>query len=387
MRYLLVILFLCISALLYAQQQTGIDTTQKGCYVYKTAFLPPLTPDELDHWQYVMDKQQGIMGNDFWGKQEIGTAGLRRPLTFARKWYWTWLKPYIRKQDMGKAYKQTLCGTIVQTYHTLSSKAESLFFEDNDLSLHISPDKDFAYMLDQVPTIERSLECELDMKDIIGLDCLHCGHTAHQTNDNVCVYGVWANDAMHQTFLLTVEIGMAIKKKDHVEIHPREQTWWKKQYNDTTRYYCLLAADASKRFFDPERLDPYHGTQLGAWATTPMLGVFALAFEKKIAQKTLHYVLNWIDDSNAQIINPNAYTQYMLLADSDTVAIMDIPAAVASYYKVSFYNIGIDVDNNVKGFMAIESAVGAKGATPQKDMGGHLFYWVEQISEKLKIKN
>lgn len=341
--------------------------------------LPQLNAQQLKQWQWATEKQQSIIGNDFEGKQEIGTAAIRRPFTFAKKWQLAWLRPYTKKTDNGKAYKQTLCGTIHDVHHTLSSKAESIFFTDNDLSLFIAPDKDFDYMLREVPTVEHSIECEIDMKNIAQMDYLKNGHTAHKADDNVCVYGVWTNDVMHQTFLMTVEVGMNIEKKGHVEIHPREQTWWQKQYGDTTRYYCHLASDASKRFFIPNRLDPYKGTNLGNWTTAPLKGTFAIAFQKNTNEPTPQYRIHLTDSLNAQATNQQAYTQYELIAQQQTIAHIAIPENISPLFFASFQKVGLDTQGNIKGFLVIETTVGKQGNTYKEQEGGHIVFWVEKL--------
>jgi hypothetical protein len=372
MKYFLIIPTLFCWVLAYAQTDNIDHHTQN------IALLPQLNAQQLQQWQWAVEKQQGIIGNDFAGKEEIGTASLRRPFSFAKKWQLAWLRPYIRQQDAGKAYKQTLCGTINSTYHTFSSKMESVFFEDNDLSLHIIPDRAFDYMLREVPTIERTIECEIDMYNIQQMKYLKNGHTAHYDNDKVCVYGPWVNDVMHQTFLLTVEVGMDIEKKGHVEIHPREQTWWQKQSGDTTRYYCHLTCDESKRFFLNNRIDPYKGTNLGNWTNAPLKGTFALAFEQKPNSKPLQYKLYLTDSLQVQS-NQLFYTHYTLSVAEQTVATVELPAAIASLFAVSFRQVGLDAQGNIKGFLVLEANVGRKGNTSKEDLGGHLMFWLARF--------
>lgn len=342
--------------------------------VQHVAELLPLDTTQLQQWHRATETQYGIIGNDFEGRQEIGTAALKRSLTFAKKWRFNWLMPFVRATDNGKAYKQTLCGTLHHTYDNLSTAAEAMFFSDNDLSLHIIPDLPYEYLLLEVPTIERTIEAEIDLKDFAQMQHLKTGNSAHMVNDKVCVYGPWTNDMMHQKWLVSLDLDASIDKKAHVEIHPREQTWWRKQYGNATYYYCQLACDNSNRFFDPKQYDPYKGTRLGLWTKPPLTGSFAIAFEKKHNQPALHYSLQIIDSYHANAY-AHSYEYVQLVVGNEIIATVQIPQG--SLFSVSFPSVGTDESGYIKGFCVISASVGGE-TEKQQPTGGHLLFAVRQ---------
>lgn len=329
------------------------------------------------------NKQLGIIGNDYRGPQELGSACIQRAsnnlfipdnLNF---WY-----PQRRKRDHRNVvfYKHTLAGTVKEAQQENISGT----YQDYDVTIHITPDADYNYLVTDahrreftklmkaeyagtrvLPLIRdqgqhdcndtqsrsefTSLEAEIAPeqwpkgKHLFGRSRL-ADLCLQRVGQKMCVYGPWIYDEGHCC---------------HPEIHPAEQLWWSSPLGSGRQYNCNVVCDASGRFWWRSQMDD--GTKLKPWAEPPIRGLFAIAFEVPLAATTslqqvgLKFEVDYLDHYNL-IEYPNADQVYTLVHAGKPIVTF-VPHNNA--FKVSFENIGLDqARNSVKGFLVIETSVG-----------------------------
>ena len=329
-------------------------------------------------WERAVNNQLGIIGNDYRGIEEIGSACFQRGsnnnfipdnLNF---WY-----PQKRKRDhRDKAYhKHTLTGTVREARQANISGT----YKDYDVNIDIVPDPHCMYMLTENHRREymglmstqwhASLhksgqpDCN-DAKSIAAFERVEAeiaesywpkgNHTYGrarladltliQTGKKMCVYGPWIYDKGHCC---------------QPEIHPAEQLWWNNPIEDGKKYNLNVLCDASRRFWWRDQMDD--GTKLRPWAAPPVKGLFAIAFEVSLGTETninttyKKFEVSYIDHYNL-ISYPNANQVYNLVYQGKPL-VSFIPHNDA--FKVSYEHVGrIPGTNKIRGFLVIETSVG-----------------------------
>lgn len=346
--------------------------------------LGKLPYDAKQRWDLAMNKQEGIIGNDFRGSEEIGSACFERASNnfaipdFINFWY-----PQKQQNDHRSVvyFKRTLAGIL----HEAKQFEHSGTFPDYDINLDIIPDESYKYLLRDahpreytgimateywatriIPFLEDQgqhdcddlssreeftyLEAEIAPEywpqgDHLFGRALFADMTLIRTGKRICVYGPWIYDVGHCC---------------HPEIHPAEQVWWSEPVNGGVQYYCNVFCDASGRFFWRKQMDD--GTKLHPWAAPPVKGLFAIAFSVPLASTTANvgyttkkFEVGNIEDHNV-IEFPNGNQVYNLVYQGRTL-VSFLPHNDA--FKVSYENVGFDAaTNSVNGFLVIETAVG-----------------------------
>lgn len=331
-------------------------------------------------WDRAMNKQEGVIGNDYRGIEEIGSAAFERASnnTFIPDnlnfWY-----PQKQPNDHRSVvyFKRTLTGTVKSARQVNIAGT----FQDYDINVDIIPDPEYMYLItdghrreytglmssqwtlsahqsgkpdcDQPSDIEAftRVECEIAEEywpqgnHLFGRAFL-TDLTLSRVNNKMCVYGPWIYDAGHCC---------------QPEIHPAEQLWWSLPLENGRKINLNVLCDASRRFLWRKQMDD--GTKLKPWAEPPIKGLFAIAFEyepgsdvaansynHKKFEVTNHYHHNVIE-------YPNANQTYNLVYNGKNI-VSFVPNNNA--FRVSFEHVGLvpGAPGKIRGFLVIETSVG-----------------------------
>ena len=303
------------------------------------------------------------------GSEEIGSAAFERAsnniaipdnLNF---WY-----PQKQPRDHRSVifFKRTLVGKL-DSVHIANINGT---YEDHDVNIDVIPNDKYQYLItDGHPREYTDImsarwnlslhqfgkpNCD-DPEDIAEANLIeaeiwpdsdvHSG-TAQTLNDlilargpqDIGLYGVWLYDKGHCC---------------HSEIHPAEQIWWRDDVSATERKYSFnLFCDASKRFWWRDQMDD--GTKLKPWGAPPIRGIFAIAFEVELGKPAVTFEVSNISDYNVAVI-PNGNQVYNLVYQNN-VLVTFVPHNDA--FNVTYENVGLTIDNKVRGFLVIETTVG-----------------------------
>lgn len=315
--------------------------------------------------------QMGIIGNDYRGREEIGTAAFERASnnTFIPDNFNFWY-PQRPPNDHRNPAKRTLSGQVIKAGQVNIQGT----FADFDVNIDIVPHPKYEYLVTtahkpEFTTIMKLQDVAYDIKDCppsfhaveaeIAEDYWPKGnHTfgrarltdmvLSRVSRGICVYGTWIYDMGHCC---------------HPEIHPAEQLWWSDSSNNRIKSNLNVVCDASRRFWWRSQMDD--GTKLKPWAEPPIKGLFAIAFEyalpnaaatASIGYNTLKFEADYIQHYNLAEY-PNANQTYNLVYNGKNI-VSFVPHNNA--FKVSFEHVGISPEDNnkIRGFLVLETSVG-----------------------------
>lgn len=331
-------------------------------------------------WDHAVAQQMGVIGSDFRGAEEIGSAAFERGSNNkfipdnVNFWY-----PQKQPRDTRPVvyFKRTLVGKVEDV--GIAKIAGT--YEDHDVDIYITPNEKYQYLITDghrrehtdIMAVQYAAKvagltetgqpsCD-DSKSIADFNMveaeilpnsdIHSG-TAQILNDRILargrqdigVYGPWIYDKGHCC---------------HSEIHPAEEIWWRDEISSTERRYTFCVfCDASKRFWWRDQMDD--GTKLKPWGAPPIKGLFAIAFEAELGKPALRFEVSNIDHWNVADV-PNGNQVYNLVYQNN-VLVTFIPHNDA--FKVTYENVGLTQDNKVRGFLVIETTVGTVTQTQTK---------------------
>jgi hypothetical protein len=333
--------------------------------------LAPQTPGEAMLWDHATADQMDIIGSDFRGVEEIGSAAFERGsnnrfIPDNMNFWYPQKEPRDPHDHRFVYFKRTLAGKVENT-HIANIEGT---YQDHDVNIDITPNDKYQNLLTNAHPREytdiMSAQWNLSFHQSGQPNCddsdsvaefgfieaeiqpnsdTHSA-TAQILNDrilgrgrqDICVYGPWIYDKGHCC---------------HAEIHPAEQIWWRDDISSTEKRYTLsVFCDASKRFWWRDQMDD--GTKLKPWGAPPITGLFAIAFEAEVGKDPLRYVVSNLDDYNVAVI-PNGNQIYNLVYQNNTLVTF-IPNNDA--FKVTYENVGSIAGNKVRGFLVIETTVG-----------------------------
>jgi hypothetical protein len=320
-------------------------------------------------WEHASQNLMGVIGNDYRGVEEIGSAAFERAshnvaipdnLNF---WY-----PQKQPRDHRAIvyYKRTLAGKM--DHVTITNEPDT--YKDHDVCIHILPNPKFQYLItdghpreytdlmdlrwelslhqsgqpscDDSASVEsfRFVEAEIQPSGNIGgpTPVLLRDLVATRASQDICVYGPWIFDAGHCC---------------HAEIHPAEQVWWRQDTGPTTRTYALnVFCDGSRRFLWRNQMDD--GSKLKPWGAPPIKGLFAIAFEAELGKPAVTFEVTDVDRFNVASF-PGANQAHTLVYQG-AVLVSFVPHTDA--FQVSFEKVGVVDGTKVRGFLVIETSVG-----------------------------
>jgi hypothetical protein len=322
----------------------------------------------------------GVIGNDYRGREEIGTAAFERASShmavpnFINFWY-----PQKQGKDQRSPayFKRTLTGTVIdsrQSYLEGSSYDIRKAFEDFDVNIDIKPDSAYRYLITDghkpehtvimksqyygsftksgsgdCPSAFNIVEAEISdhYQPPTGYKSKLVELNQKRIGKKICVYGPWIWDEGHCC---------------HPEIHPAEQLWWSQSEGNVIKFNLNVVCDASRRFWWRSQMDG--GTKLKPWAEPPIKGLFAIAFEyalpkadvTAVSYNTLKFEADHIQHYNLNE-NPNSNKTYNLVYNGQNI-VSFVPNNNA--FKVSFEHVGISPEDHqkIRGFLVLETSVG-----------------------------
>jgi hypothetical protein len=339
--------------------------------------LGPQTSGDFQTWAFAREHLMGLIGSDFHGLEEIGSAAFERASNnpvipdFFNFWY-----PQARPHDhrAGRFHKHTLAGKIVR-----ADIAEiSGTYQDHDVNIDVRPNPGFEYLIEEshpreytdIMSLQWTLsfhqkgqpncddpgslaeftyvECEVQPyhDETAAPAALLKNATVSRIGQDICVYGPWIYDKGHCC---------------HPEIHPAEQIWWREDASTTSRvFHCNVFVDASKRFWWRDQMDD--GTKLKPWGAPPIKGLFAIAFEAAIPQGPvvavgsgpLAYEVAEVDRFNVQ--GGQGPDAVHTLTHQGRTLVSFTPHS--DLFKVSWEKVGTDGGNKLRGFLVIECQAG-----------------------------
>jgi hypothetical protein len=310
----------------------------------------------------------GVIGNDFRGREEIGSAAFQRESnnTFIPDnlnfWY-----PQKQPGDLGTIvyFKRTLVGKIERAHVAEISGT----FQDHDVNIDITPNEKYRHLIDDAHPREYT--------DLMSLQWNLSGHTSGQPdcddNESIAEFNfieaeIQPNGDIHQvTGQRLVDLILARSHDDigvygpwifdkghccHPEIHPAEQIWWIEDIGTEKQYACCVFCDASKRFWWRDQMDD--GTKLKPWGAPPIKGLFAIAFEAKLGRPAVKFEVFTLENHNVSTI-PGSDQVYNLIYQNNKLVTF-IPHCEA--FKVSYERVHFVDEYTVRGFLVIETSVG-----------------------------
>jgi hypothetical protein len=317
------------------------------------------------NWDHARSNQMGIIGSDFRGVEEIGSAAFERASNqkgipdSINFWY-----PQKQSRDHRSIvyFKRTLAGTLL-TSHVADISG---IYEDYDLNIDIEPSGWCSYLVtDAHPreyTAIMSAEWNLSGNQFGQPDCNDSESIAETSfieaeintslevsrrldmilnsalGRQICVYGPWIYDRGHCC---------------HAEIHPAEQIWWSDPSPGGRVYICHLFCDESQRFWWRNQMD--EGTKLKPWGAPPITGTFAIAFEAEVNSPAKQFQIAVQDAYNNVTVHENFKRHHLVYQNNTLAAVIQDPADLV---KVSFEDVGLAGANTVRGFIVIEATVG-----------------------------
>jgi hypothetical protein len=350
--------------------QTTIQVTGTTSVITTLGAQP--APDSA-YFDRVVSEQFGVIGSDFRGGEELGTAAFER--ASHSRWIPDWINFWYPQlpndpRDHRRPRKRTLIGTV-DDVHVANIPGT---YQDFDLNILIAPDDLHRYLVTEAHPreytdimsaewngslhkagqpdcndpdsvreadfVEAEIQASSDLNS--GVNELLRDTIAAAGDRKIGVYGAWIYDKGHCC---------------HSEIHPAEQLWWREDLADRSTYHCAVVCDASGRFWWRDQMDD--GTKLKPWGAPPVTGVFAIAFEVALpspVRPTPGLVFEVADVSSFNRASASADTSAHTLVYQGATLISFVPNNDA--FSVSFEQVGTGPNGNVRGFLVIQATVG-----------------------------
>jgi hypothetical protein len=356
-------------------QTTGSTTIQVNGGQFIITALGPHTL-HAPFWDHATTDQMGVIGNDFRGVEELGSAAFEREsnhdlIPGSLNFWYPQTLPRDPHDHRAAHFKATLAGTV-EDVHIAHIDG---IYEDHDVNISIRPSEKYQHLLTNAHPREytdiMSAQWNLSFHQSGQPDCddsasveefnfieaeiqvsgdVHSG-TAQELNDiilargrqEICVYGPWIYDRGHCC---------------HAEIHPAEQIWWRTDIRPNLKRYSLnVFCDASQRFWWRDQMDD--GTKLKPWGAPPIRGLFAIAFEAElgvvVGKPPIRFEVESEDDRFNVAPMGQGIQAYNLIYRGHTL-VSFIPTN--NLFKVSYEGVGLSDGNKVRGFLVLETSVG-----------------------------
>ena len=326
------------------------------------------TPEAQAQWDYAVNHLMGIIGSDYRGIEEIGSAAFERASNniLIPDWLNFW---YPQKQPNDHRniiyFKRTLSGKLLNSHIADITGT----YKDGDLNIDIEPSEEYKYLItdghpreytDIMSAQWRAHQAHLtdtgkpscdDAESIAEFSFVE----AEIDNDpnaksrlnsmlnsslgrQISVYGPWIYDKGHCC---------------HAEIHPAEQIWWGDRSSGGGVYFCNLFCDESERFWWRDQMDD--GTKLKPWGAPPITGTFAIAFETEINTPAVQFDITVQDAYNHVTVAENFERHHLVYQNTTLISVVQDPS---QHVKVSFEQVDLVGANTVRGFLVIEATVG-----------------------------
>jgi hypothetical protein len=340
-----------------------------------TTTITTLGPQEFaaaGTWQHAVNDQMDVIGSDYRGAQEIGTASVERASNnpVIPDWLNFWF-PQLPPRDHRPPHKRTLVGTLREV-HVADIPGT---FEDHDVNIDVVPDPLYEYLItdghrreytdimsaqwnlsahssgqpdcDDTKSVESFafVEGEIQPSSDLGSGVAEgLRDRIAAAGGRVGMYGPWIYDKGHCC---------------HSEIHPAEQIWWREDgAGGEATYHLNVICDASKRYWWRDQMAD--GTKLKPWGAPPVTGVFAVAFAVdppdparpgagpltfSATLESGHNVSSVVDGGGTHRLEYQGRTLVRFEPGGDAFA-------------ASFEQVGTGDDGRIRGFLVLETTVG-----------------------------
>ncbi len=362
-------------------EETG---TEKN---FKIISLSNVIPANQDLWSKAVNDQLGVIGSDYRGFEEIGSACFERAAAAIYipnnlNFWFPQSQTSTQPTDL-KYYKRTLIGKIDSRHRPEIQNLRDAF-EDFDLNVFVKPDPKYMYLIDEGHKPELSKKQYIrELRDnasirhpwettitgcptaFTGVETeIELGNDAEEKfvplmnamiEKPIGVYGPWIWDEGHCC---------------QPEIHPSEQVWWSNTNGTQKTYNLNVFCDASKRFWWRSQMEG--DRKLKPWGAPPIKATFAIAFEVDLgngitANSGSQKVFEVSNISNFNVrdyaITDNLITNKIHNLNYQGKNIVSfIPHNNA--FKISFEKVGLvpatssKGSSYVRGFIVIETEVG-----------------------------
>jgi|GEM_PF-3146512 len=343
--------------------------------------LPTSTQNDLNEWNRVVNKMQGINAVDPVGGDVIYSYP-------AEKSEWGSFLGQINNWRPLSSQKQTLCG-ILDRFNTYDGDGAEM-----DWNNFIIPNDEFSFLITDA----------LPFKGGDGFWCVednwqHCGDNrtipcveAEITPDEsfyenpyfpksigesylegreICVYGPWVRECVHG---------------HRPEIHPSEMVWWQ---DDDKNYYMMLVQDDSNRFDESDKFDTDGSapSDWKPWAQPPLTAQFKIAFKiprseytgfivgRKPQKMDIHVLHNRFvvteEDSEARADCDDGKSHTLVYNNRAILTINELQEN-DSDLGVKFVDISQRADGTIQGYVQITTKVG--GPNIRGEEGYHVLY-------------
>jgi hypothetical protein len=344
------------------------------------ATLGPQNAVQSSFWQNVVANQFGVVGNDFDGAEELGSAAFERASNnvFIPDSINFWYPQKSPRDHTNRYFKRTLIGTL----HDAHLAPISGTYVDHDLNIDIAPDDAYRYMITEGfprtytdimsaewngsfhtqghPSCDRPediAEFQFVEAEVLPSSDLTSGvneglrdRINATPNRKIAVHGPWIYDKAHCC---------------HAEIHPAEQIWWREPESaGVTKYQFNVICDASGRFWWRDQMDD--GVKLKPWGAPLVRGVFAIAFEIPVPASISvvqrpHLVFEVSEISSHNVVTQSSGHPISALVYRDATLVTFIPHSDA--FAVSFEQVGEADNGQIRGFLVMRTSVGFLGQT------------------------
>lgn len=320
-------------------------------------------------WDKAVNQQGGIIGNDYRGIEEIGSAAFERAsktLPDSVNFWYPNAVPRGPRDHRVAHFKHTLSGKVRAAVLSGVSTIESYFYEDGDACIHVQPGPEYEYLVTQghgreytdIMSVQwhgslhasgqpdcdsasdireaAEIEVEIDSTDSAKNRLVH--QLANAVGREVSAYGTWIYDKGHCC---------------HNEIHPAEQIWWSDPAPAGRIYFCNLFVDRSERFWWRHQMDD--GTKLKPWGAPPVTGTFAIAFETRVNAPAKQFEVS-VEEVHNDVTEHEDFLRHHLVYGGNTL--IAVVQDQASMLQVSFDHVGLIEPDVVRGFVVLEATVG-----------------------------
>jgi len=310
-------------------------------------------------------EQQDVIGNDFFGDQEIGTVknknddGSHTPTDF---------KPV-------DGHKRTFCGRIKEYYWSNGSidKDLGVYLDvpatNELLTEHQHFFNEYGNFENNWNVIEAEINIQEQSRKYYKLP-YRAPNTEYPFNDRGCAYGPWVMEIKDNSENLGA--GNVSQHKNNNEIHPAEQIWWKSNSieNYIGHYVLGLFVDNSGRFDEVGDyvsnigVIPLYPEDFKPWNPGPLEGIFAIAFEIDLSRKERAFFTIGTEVAKNAGLQSDGKKHYLIF-QTDTLAIVDESFyAQKDYVSIDFLEVGYDPiqfangnRNVIRGFLAIKGRI------------------------------
>jgi hypothetical protein len=353
---------------------------------YKSFIIVQLKK-RLDDGKYekALNDQLGVIGNDYFGEQEIGMA-----IEQERR---------LNTRYPIDGYKRTIKGKVVGNYFRFYENPDDY---DDDYHVEIEADFNDPLLIKNRARLNAETNAKTPQNLILGEIDLHQSHKQNfltyrddmpaKSIDYACLYGPWIADRGNY--------GFQSGHGTYFEIHPSEQIWWTEKRKTEIVYSLLSANDNSGHFneadddYDEENGD--RPLKNGAWVPKILNSVFAIPFSVQLHQGTKQFNLLQLSNRNAHK-STDVKTQFLKYNGKTIISVINF-SPQDDLIDIDFDNVGFEtilthtsdnknkIDTVIKGFLLIKNKVGQ--ATEKNDIAGHLLTLVTETGYlKDKLKN